>query len=51
MMHGIYVHSSNPLTSKLQPERLVRVVYIQLVLFSIAPEKFRLSNDIVPVIH
>ncbi len=51
MMHSIYVHSTDSLTSKLQPERLVRVVYIQLVLFSVAPEKFRLSNDVVPVVH
>lgn len=50
MMHCIYVHSSDPLTTKLQPERLVSVVYIQLILFRITPEQLRLCDDIVPVI-
>lgn len=50
MMHCIYIHSSDPLTTKLQPERLVSVVYIQLILLRIAPEQFRLCDDVVPVI-
>jgi hypothetical protein len=51
MMHGIDIHSPDPLSSELQPECLIRIIDVQLVLFRVASKQFRLSDDIIPVVN